>query len=214
MKKMLIAGLVLFCFFFFPGCEESDSDSANDATSLGSSLSFSGTIDRTFTVMTQTWATSSDTYFDDFNLNDESDDTIYATQNNADGSTDINLTYSGTTHESHLLSTSAWTGMSVSDSNVQIATVQIEVEDPSWDEIAYCQYDSTTLQWYYYLYATGELTLNGSFTDDGETHTYNNIRFFEGWNQVIKATTDGVSFSYSAGTLDDGHWCYMDNPES
>ena len=218
MKRLFIAGLVITSLFFLGACDDDggsdDDNEVNDATSIGDSLTFSGTIDRTFTVATFSWATSADSYTNDFILNDESDDTVYATQDNTGGTTDIDMTYSGTTHEAHLYSTSGLDGITTSDDSVQITTVQIEV-DNTWDEVAYCGPFDTELQWYYYLYATGEVILDGTYEDDGKYHDYDNIRFFEGWNQIIKATSDGINFDYTAGTFsdDDGHWCYMDVPE-
>ena len=220
MKKMILLGLILTAGLLFISCEDSgggDDDDPGDAASLGNTLNFSGSVNRTFTVATQNWATTADVYTDDFILNDESDDTVYASQDNGGGETAISMSYSGTTHEAHLYSTSGWTGVETSDANVQMTTVQIEVDGTS-DEVAFCEYDTATpkLRWYYYLYATGEVVLDGTFVDTDETpnenHTFNNIRFFEGWNQVIKETSDGVSYDYVTGTLSAGNWCYMDNP--
>ena len=222
MKKLLLFVLILGLGLLFIACDDGGSDDddneTNDATSLGDSLDFSGSINRTFTVVSQEWETSSDTYTNDFVLNDESDDAVYATQDNSGGSSAISLTYDGTTHESHLYSSSGWTGVTSSDDSVLITSVQIEVEGTS-DEISFCEYDADTpmIRWYYYLYATGEVIMDGTFvvTDEtpNENHSFDNVRFFEGWNQVIKETTDGVNFDYVTGTLSDGNWCYMDNPE-
>ena len=214
----------MFLAFVYSACDwgsggggdddgDGDNGNYNEATSLGTSLTLSsGQIQWQFDISDQSWTdlgggTATD---DDFQVTDEDNGAVYFTDDNTNaGMATVDINYTGT--PSNLLSSSGWTGISSSDSDIQIATVTINVTGATYEEMAFCELVSGTpdvLQQYYYLYATGDVVLNGTYVDGGDTHAYNNIKFFEGWNQVIRETSDGSAFNYKTGTIASGQWTF------
>ena len=205
---------VISCLVFCTSCDSGSGSSGSggsEATLLGETLVFSGTVDQTFDTDTHTLNagyTNSDDR--DFILSDETDDTVYFTDDNGDEALEIN--YTGTTHLAHLYNP-AGGGITSSNSSAEITTAVIEVSD-SDDEIMYGDFSSVPASWYYYLYSSAETLLDGSYTDEGKTYTFDNVKVFEGWNRLICSTSDGSTFSYSGGTISSGHWTYLDNLDS
>ena len=188
----------------------------DEATSLGASLVLTGTIDRFFDTSDFSLVTSyENSDNDEFVLTDETFDEEFTRDD--DGNNEINLTYS---EPSTLYSTAAW-GLSSSNSSVNMTSIIIEVwpsggGDPvKDDDIMLGNFSSSPFRCYYYLYLDGETILDGTFhdTDHDEYHEFKNIRFFEGWNRIVKSTADGQTFTYTGGEINDVHWTYIDNPE-
>ncbi len=232
-KYSLLTTVVLLCFIYTAcdgsgggGSGDDDNADANDATSLGATLTLSSVVDWRYDPGATTWVGISGTAFvRNFILVDESDGTSYDTDINdgaVDGSDEeINIEYSGSPN---VYASSGWTGISTSDDSVEITTAYVETTtvgvETVKDGVAYLYYneDSELLQVYYYLYATGEVILDGTYVDTdvtpNETHIYDNIRFFEGWNQIIRETTDSETFQYKTGSISGGQWTHIDNPQS
>ncbi|MDX9801454.1 MAG: hypothetical protein RBT69_08980, partial [Spirochaetia bacterium] len=222
MKKitLLLAIIFLLGFGLLISCDNSsgDDDSGSEATKLGNTLTLSGTVDRTFTPPNiDDWAGSSFTNpleatYTVFELQDGSDDTPYASDE--DGNEELNISYSGTTHLDHLFSTAGGSGLTSSNPAAEITTAIIEVRagagDYNNDDIAFGNFSAWPAEWYIYWYSTAKTTLDGTRSDSGETYSFDNVTIFEGWNRLIKSTSDGENFTYSGGTISGGHWTYID----
>ena len=224
MKKMkfsvlfIIAGLLLFS-----SCEDSGSseDEVNEALSLGDSLIFTGNVDRVFAPPVIPWTTSySNPGSNDYVLTDESDDTDYQHDDNAGSLVDVNINYAGSPGSSHLYSSGAWPGITSTNPSVDITTIVVEVwtadsSSPTSDDIFLGDFSSSPAKWYYYMYATGQTVLSGTYVDTGDdpdtNHVFDNIKIFEGWNRMLKITTDGVTYTYTSGEISDPHWTFIDN---
>jgi hypothetical protein len=146
-----------------------------------------------------------------FRLYDESDGSIiYRTD--SDGNEDVDFDYDGTNPVPSVYSSSGWTGLTTSNPEAELATAVIDIDGTS-DDIVYGNLEGLPAEWAYYLHSTAETILDGTYvdTDDNTIHIYDNIRFFTGWNQIKIITSDGETFTYTAGDITDGHWTYMDN---
>jgi hypothetical protein len=190
----------------------------NDATSLGSSLLLSGTVDQVFVtsthVLTTGYTNPGDPDPDEFRLYDESEGSItYRTD--SDGDENLDLDYDGTSPALTLYPSSGFTGITTSNPDAELATAVIDISGGE-DGLVYGDFSDlpANAEWYCYLYATEETILDGTFvdtSDDDTSYIYDNVRFFTGWNRVIQSTSDGSSFTYTAGDITDGHGTYMDN---
>jgi hypothetical protein len=217
MKKIVLAAGIICLLFFavLTSCDSSSSDGGGSdgskATLLGDSLNLSGTVDRTFDTATfELTSTYENTNSDSFRLYDETDNTTYATDDNTGEKVDVNLSYSGEP-TGHLYDPAPY-GYTSSNASAQITTAVIDVVGKS-DDIVFGDLSAVPGVWYYYLYSTAETTLSGSYTDSGETHAFDKVTVFKGWNQLIVSTSDGTTFTYRGGVIPDGHWTYMDNTE-
>ncbi len=216
MKKfsLLFLLIIIASFAFLFSCEDSGSgdDEGTEATSLGDILTLSGTVDRTFTPPTVPWVESYTNAGEaDFRLNDESDNTIYYTDDNAGADVDVDINYTGSDHLAHLYSAGIWPGVSSSNSAAQITTVVLDIEETN-NDVTFGNYSTIPVEWYYYMYSDAETTLSGTFVDTDDTkHIFDNITIFEGWNRMIKRTSDGVNFLYTGGEISGAHWTCVDN---
>ena len=228
--NLVLAIIITTVFILFTSCEESGSgDDISEATSLGDTLTFSGTVDRTYIPDESSWTTgySNDTNLD-YVLTDESDDYAYFVDDNATVNVDdVNLSYSGEP-SGHLIS---YGGFS-SNSSAEFTTIVIEVWDAGASEVAdplsadytsqdddimYGNFSSAPFEMYYYMYSTAETIVSGTHVDTDDdpdtTHVYENVKVFPGWNRMIKSTSDGETFTYTGGEITDPHFTYIDNPE-
>ena len=221
MKILKILVLITAGLLMVISCEESGGTDINDATSLGNTLPLTGTVDRVFDAnpITVPWTTSyTNGGSNDYVLTDESDDTVYMADDNNGALVDVNLNYTGSTHMTHLYSSAGWPGVNSSNSSVQMTSIVVEVWNAAGDtatdnDLFLGNFSTSPAKWYYYMYATGETILNGTYNDTGDStfHKFDNVRVFQGWNRMVKSTTDGVTFTYSGGEITDAHWTYIDN---
>ncbi len=220
--NLVLLILTVVLFVFFTSCDESGGSDVSEATSLGDTLTFSGTVNRTYVPGDAAWTTSyTNASSLDYILTDENDDYAYIVDDNDGGNVEVSLSF-GVPGSDHLISYGEFS----SNSSAKFATIVIEVwsadssDLPHPDEATYCTTDddimygnfsSAPMKMYYYMYSTEETEINGTYSDSGETHVYENIKVFSGWNRMVKSTTDGVTFTYSGGEITDAHWTYIDN---
>ena len=223
MKKLWITGLVLACLFCFCACDDGGGDSdddedVNEATGLGDTLDLSGTIEQVFDTVaqsTESYTTGGD---DDYRMVSDNDDTRYALAEDTDRDGDIDIKYDLHEHNSFLFDPSDMTGITSSEetmmTGIHVLVYNGGTLTAGEDELFYGDFSGTPARWYDYFYVTIETVLEGTYTDpdSGYTYTFDNIRFFSGWNRVIKETSDGEAYTFTTGTIDNGKWTYMDNP--
>ncbi len=202
--------VVALSFAFLSSCKSDGPGGGSEATSLGTNLTLSGTVIQTFDTSTHALTASyanPDSY--PYRLADETADVFYFVDDNADEDVEVNIDY--ITDDGLHLYNPAGGGLTSSNSAALITTVYIEVFDVGGEIV---EGDFSKLpakaEWYYYLYSSAKTTIDGSYEDDDETHVFDKVTVFAGWNQLIVSTSDGETFTYRGGVLSDPKWTYMD----
>ena len=212
MKILKLLVLIIIISFVFASCEESGdggSGGGSAATSLGTTLTLSGTITHVFeppaVPSTATYSHKSGT---NYYLVDEETDVEYDIDDTDDGN--FVLTQGAIADPAALISFSD-IGLSSSNTDAEVATVKVRKDSASGDEIAYGSFNSAPVEWYWYIYATADTTVDGQFTDGGDTNIFDKVSIFTGWNRLIKSTSDGTTYNYYGGTISDGNWTHFND---
>lgn len=208
MKILKLMVLIIIISFLSISCEESGGG-GSEATSLGTTLNLSGEITHVFVPPTvPSTATYSHKSPTNYYLVDEETDVEYDIDATDDG--DFDLTQGAITDSDALISFSD-IGLSSSNTDAEVATVKVRKDSATGDEIAYGSFNSAPVEWYWYIYATADTTVDGQFTDGGDTNIFDKVSIFTGWNRLIKSTSDGTTYNYYGGTISDGHWTHFND---
>ena len=217
MKKQNRLFLIIIIVLVLFSC--SDSGAGDDgpyveshkAISLGGTLSLSGTVTKFFSSPTLTWAAGPDSAADPYDListtGGSDDGAVFVSDGDSDD-TDDSFTFSAGTPDSGNMNTVAGWGFTSSVSGVNVYSA--EVQDLNEEHIAEFLFISGEYAlWYEYVYASADTVISGQDTYDGITYVFDNVSVFQGWNKVISRTADGVTYTYTGGTLSGTAWTFM-----
>ena len=214
--RKLILSLLFFTVLLFPvfiSCEDSgggDDDlyeESHKAISLGNTLTISGTVTKYFSSGGPTWGDGSDAAAASYDListqgGDNNGELVDSDDDENDS--DDSFSFSSGVPVNRVV-VADW-GFTSSVSGVEVYSA--EVQDSNDEHIAEFLFISGEyVLWYEYIYASADTVISGK--DESETYIFDDVSLFQGWNKVISRTADGLTFTYTGGTLSGTAWTFM-----
>jgi Leucine-rich repeat (LRR) protein len=183
--------------------EEGNTADSTSATSLGETLTLSGTITQVLDTNTGTISYTYTHGGTDYVLQDGTNSNIYDTDTGTGA--EISLSYGPADAGDCSLITS-W-GLSTTNTNAKLGQAEVRHVDND-DQVFYGNFSNVPSLWYEYYYLTEATTISGTIYDNN----YNDLELYAGWNRVVASTPDGgVTITHSGGTISGATWVVMDD---